>query len=169
VRNVIKPTSFQPLSVSAMSSIDDLMTDEDEDDEPEGDYIVSPDELDSVDETFGPSDKFVHATNVNAIRQKYKRSENDSGSPEFQIAGFTERITYLTAHLKVHPKDFSTRRGLVALVNKRRRILNFLFKEDIDRYRTIVAALGVRHKAPGRVMSKEDKYGRYPRAKKRKD
>mmetsp|Transcript_36838 Transcript_36838/g.56406 ORF Transcript_36838/g.56406 Transcript_36838/m.56406 type:complete len:85 (-) Transcript_36838:297-551(-) len=80
----------------------------------------------------------------------------------------TERISYLTKHLKEHPKDFSTRRGLVALVNKRRRLLNYLFREDIDRYQTIVSSMGIRHKAPGRVQSREDKYGRFPPQKVRK-
>jgi small subunit ribosomal protein S15 len=99
------------------------------------------------------------------MRIKYRRSENDTGSPEFQVAGLTERIAYLTDHLKEHPKDFSTRRGLVALVNKRRRLLNYLFTEDLNRYKDLVDSLGVRHKAPSRVQSKDEKYGRYPQQK----
>ena len=102
------------------------------------------------------------------LRIKVRRSEKDTGSPEFQVAGITERISYLTDHLKEHPKDFSTRRGLVALVNKRRRLLNYLFNEDIQRYQDIVASLGIRHKAPGRVQSKEDKYGRFNPQKNKK-
>jgi len=96
------------------------------------------------------------------LRIKHRRHENDTGSPEFQVAGMTERIAYLTKHLKTHPKDFSTRRGLVALVNKRRRLLNYLYKEDVQRYSTLVTSLGVRHKAPGRVADRSDKYGRFP-------
>ena len=64
--------------------------------------------------------------------------------------------------MQEHPKDFSTRRGLVALVNKRRRLLNYLVKEDVERYKEIVAALGIRHKAAGRVRSSEEKYSRFP-------
>ena len=80
----------------------------------------------------------------------------------------TERISHLTSHLKEHPKDFSTRRGLVALVNKRRRLLNYLYKEDEQRYADIVGALGIRHKVPGAIASKEDKYGRFPQQKSNK-
>merc|ERR1712154_734785 len=95
------------------------------------------------------------------MRAKYRRSDADTGSPEYQVAGMTERITYLTDHLKKHPKDFSTRRGLVALVNKRRRLLNYLFKEDEKRYVEVVSSLGIRHKPPSKVQSKEEKYGRF--------
>jgi small subunit ribosomal protein S15 len=102
---------------------------------------------------------------ISEMRIKYRRSENDTGSPEFQVAGLTERIAYLTGHLKEHPRDYSTRRGLVALVNKRRRLLNFLFKEDVNRYSELINSLGVRHKAPSRVQDKVEKYGRYPQQK----
>ena len=74
----------------------------------------------------------------------------------------TERIAYLTKHMQQHPKDFSTRRGLVALVNKRRRLLNYLVKEDVERYKEIVASLGIRHKAAGASRSREEKYSRFP-------
>merc|ERR1712071_475270 len=63
-------------------------------------------------------------------------------------------------------KDFSTRRGLVALVNKRRRLLNYLVREDVNRYSALVSALGIRHKAPGRVESREEKYANFPKKKK---
>lgn len=96
------------------------------------------------------------------VRATYRRHETDTGSPEYQVAGLTERISYLTNHLKEHPKDFSTRRGLVALVNKRRRLLNYLYKEDENRYAEIVSSLGIRHRVPGAIPSKEDVYGRFP-------
>ncbi len=99
------------------------------------------------------------------MRAKYRRSETDTGSPEYQVAGLTERIAYLTNHLKEHPKDFSTRRGLVALVNKRRRLLNYLCKEDVSRYNDLVSSLGVRHKPPSKVQSRDQKYGRFPKQK----
>jgi len=99
------------------------------------------------------------------MRAKYRRSETDTGSPEYQVAGLTERISYLTSHLKEHPKDFSTRRGLVALVNKRRRLLNYLFKENPQRYQDVVSSMGIRHKAPSRVQSKTERYGRFPKQK----
>mmetsp|Transcript_11216 Transcript_11216/g.14147 ORF Transcript_11216/g.14147 Transcript_11216/m.14147 type:complete len:205 (+) Transcript_11216:64-678(+) len=102
---------------------------------------------------------------VAEMRSKYRRSEADTGSPEYQVAGMTERISYLTNHLKEHPKDFSTRRGLVALVNKRRRLLNYLAKEDVGRYNDLISSLGVRHKQPSKVQTKEQKYGRFPKQK----
>ena len=75
---------------------------------------------------------------------KYKRDEKDTGSPEVQIALLTERIDELTEHLKVHQKDNHSRRGLLKMVGKRRNLLNYLSKKDINRYREIVDKLGLR-------------------------
>lgn len=74
----------------------------------------------------------------------YKREENDTGSPEVQIALLTERINELTEHLKIHKKDNHSRRGLLKMVGKRRNLLNYVAKKDINRYRDIVAKLGIR-------------------------
>ena len=78
------------------------------------------------------------------IIEKYKREENDTGSPEVQIALLTERINELTEHLKVHQKDNHSRRGLLKMVGKRRNLLNYLAKKDVNRYREIVQKLGLR-------------------------
>ena len=78
------------------------------------------------------------------IIAKYKRDEKDTGSPEVQIALLTERINELTEHLKVHQKDTHSRRGLLKMVGKRRNLLNYLAKKDVNRYREIVAKLGLR-------------------------
>ena len=78
------------------------------------------------------------------IIEKYKRDEKDTGSPEVQIALLTERINELTEHLKVHKKDNHSRRGLLRMVGKRRNLLNYIAKKDIERYRTIVEKLGLR-------------------------
>ncbi len=75
---------------------------------------------------------------------EYKRGETDTGSAEVQIALLTQRIRDLTEHLKVHQKDHHTRRGLLKLVGQRRRLLNYLKKTDIERYRAVVAQLGIR-------------------------
>ncbi len=72
------------------------------------------------------------------------RSEGDTGSPEVQIAVLSRRISQLTDHLKAHTKDHHTRRGLLILVGRRRRLLEYLKREDIERYRAIVAKLGLR-------------------------
>ena len=78
------------------------------------------------------------------IMQKYAVHEGDTGSPEVQIALLTARITYLTEHLKEHKKDHHSRRGLLKMVGHRRRLLSYLYKSDIERYRTIIAKLGIR-------------------------
>jgi small subunit ribosomal protein S15 len=74
----------------------------------------------------------------------YKQHEGDTGSPEVQIALLTNRINQLTEHLKVHKKDHHSRRGLLMMVGQRRRLLNYLTKTDIERYRAVVAKLGLR-------------------------
>ena len=86
---------------------------------------------------------------MDAIRKQelikqYGRHEGDTGSPEVQIALLTERINELTEHLKVHKKDNHSRRGLLKMVGKRRNLLNYLAKEDVQRYRDIVEKLGLR-------------------------
>jgi len=78
------------------------------------------------------------------IIAKYQTSENDTGSPEVQIAILTHRIFELTDHLKQHPKDHHSRRGLLKLVGKRRRLLRYLRKKDLDRYRDLITELGIR-------------------------
>ena len=78
------------------------------------------------------------------IISTYKRDEKDTGSPEVQIALLTERINELTEHLKIHKKDNHSRRGLLKMVGKRRNLLNYLSKKDVNRYRTIVEKLGLR-------------------------
>ena len=74
----------------------------------------------------------------------YKRDENDTGSPEVQIALLTERIVEITEHLKVHPKDNHSRRGLLKMVGKRRNLLNYLADTDVERYREIAKKLSLR-------------------------
>ena len=78
------------------------------------------------------------------IISTYKRDEKDTGSPEVQVALLTERINELTEHLKIHKKDNHSRRGLLKMVGKRRNLLNYLAKKDVNRYRTIVEKLGLR-------------------------
>lgn len=79
-----------------------------------------------------------------AVIEKNRMHPTDTGSPEVQIAILTERIAQLTEHLKVHHKDNHSRRGLLQMVGKRRNLLNYLAKKDIERYRAIVAKLGLR-------------------------
>jgi len=79
-----------------------------------------------------------------AIIGTFKLHDNDTGSPEVQIAILTERITYLTEHFKIHKKDHHSRRGLLKIVGQRRRLLDYLKKKDIERYRVIIEKLGIR-------------------------
>ena len=79
-----------------------------------------------------------------AIINQYKRHEGDTGSPEVQIAILTSRINTLTEHLKANKNDHHSRRGLLQMVGKRRNLLGYLIKTDIDRYRAIIAELGIR-------------------------
>ena len=78
------------------------------------------------------------------IMKKHATKEGDTGSPEVQIAVLTARIAYLTEHLKVHKKDHHSRRGLLKMVGHRRRLLAYLYKKDIERYRAIISKLNLR-------------------------
>jgi small subunit ribosomal protein S15 len=75
---------------------------------------------------------------------QYRTHDGDTGSPEVQIALLSNRITYLTEHFKLHAKDHHSRRGLLMLVGRRRRLLDYLKKIDLDRYRLIIDKLGIR-------------------------
>ncbi|MGI8984422.1 MAG: 30S ribosomal protein S15 [Acidimicrobiales bacterium] len=75
---------------------------------------------------------------------EYRLHETDTGSPEVQIAIHTERINHLTEHLKMHKKDHHSRRGLLMLVGRRRRLLDYVKKNDVERYRALIARLGLR-------------------------
>ncbi len=78
------------------------------------------------------------------ITQEYRLHEKDTGSTELQIAILTEKIRQLTGHLQVHKKDVHSRRGLVNMVSRRRRLLNYLTSEDVGRYQALIARLGLR-------------------------
>ena len=76
--------------------------------------------------------------------EKFKLHDTDTGSPEVQVGLLTHRISYLTEHLKVHKKDHHSRRGLLMLVGRRRRLLNYVKNKDVQRYRNIIETLGLR-------------------------
>ena len=78
------------------------------------------------------------------IIERFKVHETDTGSPEVQIALLTSRIKYLTDHFKVHKKDHHSRRGLLKLVGQRRRLINYLKKKDVEKYRDLIKELGIR-------------------------
>lgn len=76
--------------------------------------------------------------------QEYRTHDGDTGSPEVQVAVLTRRIAHLTEHLREHKHDYHSRRGLLKMVGKRRRLLNYLQKKDVERYRSLIARLGLR-------------------------
>jgi small subunit ribosomal protein S15 len=93
----------------------------------------------------GGEKKVVYtAEDKKTLIEKYKTHESDTGSPEVQVGLLTHRITYLTEHLKIHKKDHHSRRGLLKMVGRRRRLLNYVKNNDIKRYRTIIETLGLR-------------------------
>ncbi|EPZ46196.1 MULTISPECIES: 30S ribosomal protein S15 [Alicyclobacillus] len=79
-----------------------------------------------------------------AIVEKYQVHETDTGSPEVQIAILSERISYLTEHFRTHKKDHHSRRGLYKMIGRRRNLLNYLRKKDVNRYRELIQSLGLR-------------------------
>jgi small subunit ribosomal protein S15 len=79
-----------------------------------------------------------------AVIDEHRRHETDTGSPEVQIALLTGRVNHLTEHLKVHKKDHHSRRGLLMMVGRRRRLLDYLRNQDVERYRGLIAKLGLR-------------------------
>jgi small subunit ribosomal protein S15 len=78
------------------------------------------------------------------VIHEYRQHDNDTGSPEVQIALLSQRITYLTDHFKTHQKDHHSRRGLLKLVGQRRRLLDYLKRNDVERYRNVVSSLKLR-------------------------
>ncbi|MGI4748042.1 MAG: 30S ribosomal protein S15 [Janthinobacterium lividum] len=86
----------------------------------------------------------ITAERRTALIGDYKNAETDTGSPEVQVALLSERITNLTEHLKIHAKDFHSRRGLLMLVGRRRRLLDYLKRKDQSRYLTLIGRLSLR-------------------------
>ena len=87
---------------------------------------------------------YLNADKKQELFATYGKSNTDTGSPESQVALFSYRINHLTEHLKTHQKDNHSRRGLLKMVGKRRGLLNYLKEVDIERYRAIIASLGIR-------------------------
>ena len=86
----------------------------------------------------------INAESKSKVVSEFKRSENDTGSPEVQVALLTARIQHLTDHFKAHKHDHHSRRGLLRMVNQRRSLLDYLKKKDIQRYRDLIERLGLR-------------------------
>jgi small subunit ribosomal protein S15 len=86
----------------------------------------------------------ITAADRQQVIEKYKRGDGDTGSPEVQVALLTLRINHLTGHFKEHQHDHHSRQGLVRMVNSRRKLLDYLNKKDVERYRSLIGSLGLR-------------------------
>ena len=86
----------------------------------------------------------ITAEDRKQVIEQYKRGEGDTGSPEVQVALLTQRINHLTGHFKEHSHDHHSRQGLVRMVNSRRKLLDYLKKKDVERYRSLIGSLGLR-------------------------
>ncbi len=84
------------------------------------------------------------AATIASMAEAFDLEENDTGSPEVQVALLSDRINHLTEHLRVHKKDHHSRRGLLMLVGRRRRLLDYVKENDVERYRAVIAHLGLR-------------------------
>jgi len=91
-----------------------------------------------------PNQPFINSKQIKEVREKYQLHEKDTGSPEYQIAALSVRISYMTEHVKRNPKDFSSTRGLIAMVNARKKLLKYLRKENKDRFLKICVGLNIR-------------------------
>ena len=87
---------------------------------------------------------YLNSAQIKEVREKYRLHENDTGSPEYQIAALTVRIAYMTAHVKKNPKDYSSTRGLIAMVSARKKLLSYLRNQNKDRFLKICLGLKIR-------------------------
>ncbi len=111
------------------------------------------------------SSQQINNENIQNAINKWRRDENDVGSPEVQIVIANEKIKYLTKHLLINKKDFASRRGLNAIVNLRRKQLNYLYKHNKEKALQMVNELGIRFKPPGMVWDKASKYAHFKNTK----
>jgi small subunit ribosomal protein S15 len=93
---------------------------------------------------LAPSQPFINSKQLKEVREKYRIHEKDTGSAEYQIAALTVRISYMTAHIKRNPKDYASTRGLIAMVNARKKLLKYLRRENKDRFLKICVGLNIR-------------------------
>lgn len=111
---------------------------------PSAEFCDSPTQYTAEGERNEGERKMIDQTKKAEIINEYKTKEGDTGSPEVQIAILTYRINDLNEHLKIHKKDHHSRRGLLKMVGQRRNLLNYLKNKDLERYRNLIARLGLR-------------------------
>ncbi|CAM9186897.1 unnamed protein product [Choristocarpus tenellus] len=126
------------------------------------DYVTGDDQYQA---DLEPPKMYLHKLAKEAAIRRWRRDESDTGSPEVQIAILTERIVYLTKHMQEHPKDFHSRRGLVALVQKRRNNLNFYFRQEPLKCVTMCKTLGIRFRPKTLKEGREARYKSFKNTK----
>ncbi|CAN0100574.1 unnamed protein product [Discosporangium mesarthrocarpum] len=139
---------------------------------PASDVLADLDELDSfmgIDTQYEadlqPRQRYINKLAGQAALRRWRRDENDTGSPGVQIAVLTERIVYLTKHMQQHPHDYHSRRGLLTLVSKRRKNLNYYFRRDPDSCVNLCKTLGIRFRPKSKVRGREARYAAYKNTK----
>lgn len=151
------PTNLQMSESFASVSASDVLADLEE-----LDSMVSDDE---EEESSEPKQAALNKLAIRAAIEKYRRHERDGGSPEIQIAIATEKILYMTTHLKAHPHDYHSTRGLRRMVEWRKTQLNYLYKKDPAKALEVVAALGIRFRPKSKFQTREAKYVAYKNTK----
>jgi len=138
------------------------------------DVLADLEELDSMvndddeEESSEPKQAALNRLAIKAAIEKFRRSERDGGSAEVQIAIATEKILYMTTHLKAHPHDYHSTRGLRRMVEWRKTQLNYLYNQDAEKCMEVVSALGIRFTPKSRFQTREAKYAAYKSTKNQK-
>lgn len=138
------------------------------------DVLADLEELDSMvgdddeDQPSGPKQAALNRLAIKAAIEKYRRHDRDGGSAEVQIAISTEKILYMTTHLKAHPHDYHSTRGLKRMVDWRKTQLDYLYDQDAAKCLELVAALGIRFTPKARFQTRDNKYAAYKNVKNQK-
>ncbi|CAB1121217.1 unnamed protein product [Ectocarpus sp. CCAP 1310/34] len=136
------------------------------------DVLADLDELDSVmgvetqdQQDLKPKQAYLNKLAGQAAQLKWRKNDLDTGSPRIVVAILTEKIVYLTKHMQQHPHDYHSRRGLITMVNKRRRQLNYYFRKEPKECLEMCAALGIRFRPKTKVRGREQRYAAYTNTK----
>eukprot|EP00752_Nemacystus_decipiens_P004150 g3798.t1 len=136
------------------------------------DVLADLDELDSVmgvetqdQQDLKPKQAYLNKLAGQAAQLKWRKNDQDSGSPRIVVAILTEKIVYLTKHMQQHPHDYHSRRGLITMVNKRRRNLNYYYRKEPKECLEMCAALGIRFRPKGKVRGREQRYAAFKNTK----
>eukprot|EP00904_Undaria_pinnatifida_P010430 jgi/Undpi1/6517/HiC_scaffold_20.g08996.m1 len=156
--NVARQSLTPPMSTMEAGAASDVLADLDE-----LDSVMGVETQDQQD--LKPKQAYLNKLAGQAAQLKWRVDEQDSGSPRIQVAILTEKIVYLTKHMQQHPHDYHSRRGLITMVNKRRRQLNYYFRTDSKGCLEMCATLGIRFRPKTRVRGREQRYAAFTNTK----